>query len=176
MEGQEPVYYSVDRSLHPNAFPVAERRYVTVHKIDVLYFNVDSRSEFRWMRTGTNESIHTVVAQVAKHVSRGLYRLESLNASETSCVVVISTTKSDTELWDGGFHGINKTQSLNDVPEEARKCPATLSATEDKRYMPKAHGRSNTTMPRLGHPITSYCKWHETPRGKRDGYLRMDAP
>lgn len=56
------------------------------------------------IHTGTNESVHHAVKQVTKHVARGLYRTVSLNASECSCVVGMSTEKlRDKLMWKNGF-------------------------------------------------------------------------
>ncbi len=56
------------------------------------------------LHSGTDESVDHAVAQVAKHIARGLYRVISLNASEYSCVVVMSTEKTRDELmWKNGF-------------------------------------------------------------------------
>ncbi len=70
----------------------------------MIYININAGSDFTMLRTGTNESIDHAVLQVAKHVARGLYRIVSLNASDYSCVVVMSTQKPKDELmWKNGF-------------------------------------------------------------------------
>lgn len=76
----------------------------TNNRVDVIYLNINAGSDFRIFRTGTQGSVHTVIAQVAKHLENGLYRVVSLNASENSCVVVLSTERSREDLlWKNGF-------------------------------------------------------------------------
>lgn len=75
-----------------------------VHKIDVIYVNVNTASDFRMLRTGTNEHIYHVLTQLTKHVARGLYNTVRFNATEHSCVVVFSTEKSKDDLsYKNGF-------------------------------------------------------------------------
>lgn len=79
-------------------------KYQVVNKVDVIYLNINAASDFNKLRTGTNDSVHEAITQVTKHVQRGLYRVVSMNASERSCVVVISTKRSRDELvWKNGF-------------------------------------------------------------------------
>jgi hypothetical protein len=75
-----------------------------VSKVDVFFININTASDFTMLRTGTNENVQHALNHVMKHVARGLYRIVSLNASEYSCVVVMSTQKSRGKLmWKGGF-------------------------------------------------------------------------
>ncbi|KAJ6439030.1 2-oxoisovalerate dehydrogenase alpha subunit, mitochondrial precursor [Purpureocillium lavendulum] len=99
------VHYSIDLSKHPEVCSDPEAsRYIAVYKVDVIFINIDFTSDFRIMRTGTNDTVHEAVAQVSRHIAQGLYRIVSLNASNHSCVVVMSTDKSREDLvWKKGF-------------------------------------------------------------------------
>ena len=55
-------------------------------------------SDFRGLRTGTNQDHHCVLRQVTKHVARGLYRLATLSLGPYQCVVVLSTPRSRADL------------------------------------------------------------------------------
>ncbi|KAK5996328.1 hypothetical protein PT974_03083 [Cladobotryum mycophilum] len=105
MTSQPQIHYTVDPSTHPSTWPSHEPGvHTVVHKVDVIYVNVNAASTFSILRTGTNGSIHEVVTQVAKHIARNHYRLVSFNATEYSCVVVLSTDKPEEEvLWKNGF-------------------------------------------------------------------------
>ncbi|KAF7533427.1 hypothetical protein G7054_g7094 [Neopestalotiopsis clavispora] len=107
-EDKPAVYYTVDRNTNPSTWdgPVEAPSggYIDVSKVDVIYINISGASDFNTLRTGTNKDIHHAVLQVTKHISRGLYRLVSLNASAYSCVVVMEALKSRDELmWKNGF-------------------------------------------------------------------------
>jgi hypothetical protein len=79
-------------------------KFQVVHNVDIIYVNINSSSDFGCLRTGTEGSVHEAITQVCKHVQRGLYRVVSLNASEHSCVVVVSTTLPREDLvWKHGF-------------------------------------------------------------------------
>ncbi|KAF5565575.1 hypothetical protein FNAPI_1619 [Fusarium napiforme] len=96
-----PVLYSVDLSTNPALWPDPNQPssgFMDVKKVDVIFININAASNFRLLRTGTNESIGCAITQVTKHVARGLYQIVSMNASEYSCVVVLSTEKSRDEL------------------------------------------------------------------------------
>ena len=78
--------------------------FIDIPKVDVLFININTDSDFRILHTGTNENLQHALTQVTKHVARGLYRVVSLNASEYACHVVISTGKPREELmWKNGF-------------------------------------------------------------------------
>ncbi|KAF5006178.1 hypothetical protein FDECE_7419 [Fusarium decemcellulare] len=100
MSNQTPIQYIVDPSTNPASWPGpgSESDDTVIHKVDVIFININASSNFRIVRTGTNEHIHHAVTQVTKHVARGLYRIISMNVSEYSCVVVMSTEKSRDEL------------------------------------------------------------------------------
>ncbi|KAF5723851.1 hypothetical protein FMUND_1459 [Fusarium mundagurra] len=102
-----PVQYSVDLSTNPASWPDPNQPssgFIDVSKVDVIFVNINAASDFHLLRTGTNESISYTITQVTKHVARGLYRIISMNASDYSCVVVLSTEKSRDELmWKNGF-------------------------------------------------------------------------
>ncbi|QPC77960.1 hypothetical protein HYE68_008712 [Fusarium pseudograminearum] len=107
MSERIPVDYSVDISTNPSLWEdpnKPESGFLCVNKVDVFFVNINGASDFRLLRTGTNESIDYAIKQVTKHIARGLYRVISLNISEYSCVVVFSTEKSREELmWKNGF-------------------------------------------------------------------------
>ncbi|UNI17496.1 hypothetical protein JDV02_003836 [Purpureocillium takamizusanense] len=106
MSDRPQINYTVDPSTNPATWPgpVPTSGHVDISKVDVIYVNVDGASDFNMLRTGTNEHVHHAIMQVAKHVARGLYRVVSLNASEYSCVVVMSTEKSrEALMWKNGF-------------------------------------------------------------------------
>ncbi|KAK7433835.1 hypothetical protein Landi51_13776 [Colletotrichum acutatum] len=104
------VLYSVNLSTHPDPirWPNETTGYINISKVDIVFVNMNGDSNFRILRTGTNEHVHHVVTQVTKHVARGLYHLISLNATEHSCVVVISTGKKRSELSGRGFPWDNR--------------------------------------------------------------------
>ncbi|KAK4188866.1 hypothetical protein QBC35DRAFT_179508 [Podospora australis] len=110
MSERPVIYYQVDSSQNPATWPGSshpqppESGFLDISKVDVLFININSESDFRTLRTGTNEHVQVALTQVMKHVARGLYRIVSLNASEYSCVVVMSTEKSWEDLmWKTGF-------------------------------------------------------------------------
>ncbi|KAK1509518.1 hypothetical protein CTAM01_01641 [Colletotrichum tamarilloi] len=105
-----PVLYHVNLPTHcdPIRWPNGTTGYIDISKVDIIYVNVNGDSDFYMLRTGTNEHVHHVVTQVTKHLARGIYHLISLNATEHSCVVVISTRKKRSELSEGGFPWDNR--------------------------------------------------------------------
>lgn len=105
MSDKPIIYYEVDPSKNPAMWPGVDiSSKIAVSKVDVIFININAASDFRILRTGTNEDNHHALAQVAKHVAHGLYRLVSLNITEYSCVVVFSTEKMRSELmWKNGF-------------------------------------------------------------------------
>ncbi|KAI8657952.1 hypothetical protein NCS57_01175300 [Fusarium keratoplasticum] len=106
MANQPTVHYTVDPSTNPGSWPppAPELSNVNINRVDVIFININGDSNFRIVRTGTNEHVHHAVMQVTKHIARGLYRIVSMNVSDYSCVVVMSTEKSRDELmWKNGF-------------------------------------------------------------------------
>ncbi|KAF5024640.1 hypothetical protein F66182_3262 [Fusarium sp. NRRL 66182] len=106
MSSQTPIQYTVDPSTNPASWPGPESTsgHIDISKVDVVFININTDSDFRIVRTGTNEHVHHAVTQVTKHVARGLYRIVSMNVSDYSCVVVMSTERSRDELmWKNGF-------------------------------------------------------------------------
>jgi hypothetical protein len=98
-ENKLTVSYSVDPNTNPSTWPNPDQHISTPHeikKVDVIYFNLYSGSIV--LRTETNDNIDKIILQITKHIARGLYRLVTLNASEYSCVVVMTTDKSKDEL------------------------------------------------------------------------------
>ncbi|KAI3538107.1 hypothetical protein CSPX01_09684, partial [Colletotrichum filicis] len=105
-----PVLYHVNLSTHcdPIRWPNETTGYIDISKVDIIYVNVNGDSDFHMLRTGTNEHVHHVVTQVTKHLARGIYHSISLNTTEHSYVVVISTRKKRSELSEGGFPWDNR--------------------------------------------------------------------
>jgi hypothetical protein len=107
-EKKPTVYYSVDQDIYPPpiwpAPDIQIAKYRDIRKVDIIYININNASNFRMIHTGTNDVIHKAIIQITKHIARGLYRLVTLNASEYSCVVVMTTDKLKDELmWKNGF-------------------------------------------------------------------------
>ncbi|KAF4965418.1 hypothetical protein FSARC_6769 [Fusarium sarcochroum] len=107
MSNQPPVHYTVDPSTNPGSWPPPAPELggnASISRVDVTFININGDSNFRIIRTGTNEHVHHAVTQVTKHIARGLYRIISMNVSDYSCVVVMSTEKSRDELmFRNGF-------------------------------------------------------------------------
>jgi hypothetical protein len=80
--------------------------------VDVFIIKINVASNFGIRRHALNNvTVHNAIFSVAKHIRKGLYRLVSLNASERSCVMVISTTfQNDDPTWKEKYKG--------DLPEE----------------------------------------------------------
>lgn len=99
-EAYRYVSYTVDPAQNPAAWPGPDRPtgLVVASKVDVHFVNVDAGSDFRGLRTGTNQDHHCVLRQVTKHVARGLYRLVSLSLGPYQCVVVLSTARNRADL------------------------------------------------------------------------------
>lgn len=78
--------------------------YQATYSVDVIFTNINHGSDFRSIRSGTDKSIQDAILQVAKHISRGLYKVVSLNASEHMLAVIISTDLSrDDLMFKNGF-------------------------------------------------------------------------
>ncbi|KAH8674293.1 hypothetical protein BX600DRAFT_457316 [Xylariales sp. PMI_506] len=104
------VYYTIDPNTNPSTWHgqlLAKnhgRGHMNIYKVQVFYININGASNFDKVFTGTNQDLRHALLQVAKHVARCLYRVISLNVSEYSCVVVMSTDRSRDELmWKNGF-------------------------------------------------------------------------
>ncbi|KAK1580108.1 uncharacterized protein LY79DRAFT_562331 [Colletotrichum navitas] len=99
-----PIQYSIDPSTNPATWPGPDQvpGDTNISKVNVIFVNINPASDFQMLRTGTNKSHHALI-QVAQHVSRGLYRIISLNITEYSCVVVMSTENMRSELLKNGF-------------------------------------------------------------------------
>lgn len=87
----------------PTADGEAAPKFMAARRVDVIFSNINAASDFTVIRDGTDEPVHHALMQVTKHVARGLYRIVSLQLSEHSCVVVLSTDKSYAELESKGF-------------------------------------------------------------------------
>ncbi|CAF3456994.1 unnamed protein product [Fusarium graminearum] len=105
MSDRTAIHYTVDPSTNPSTWPGSDPTGSTViWKVDVIYINMHGDSNFRTLRTGTNEHVNQAVIQVTKHIARGLYDIVSMNVSDYSCVVVMSTERSKDELlFKNGF-------------------------------------------------------------------------
>jgi hypothetical protein len=86
MSDKPAIYYQIDPSKNPSTWPSSDppssSGYLDISKVDVIFININTASDFTMLRTGTNENIQHALNQVMKHVARGLYRIVSLNASE----------------------------------------------------------------------------------------------
>ncbi|QGI76994.1 hypothetical protein CEK25_001900 [Fusarium fujikuroi] len=83
MADQNRVIYTVDPSTSPASWPPGQAPEfgMMIYRVEVIYINLQGDSDFRTLRTGTNEHIHHAVIQVTKHIARGLYRIVSMNAA-----------------------------------------------------------------------------------------------
>jgi len=118
MSDRPQLNYTIDPSTNPATWPgpIPTSSYIDICKVDVIYVNINAASDFTLLRTGTNELIQHAVIQVTKHLARGLYRIISMNVSEYSCVVVMSTEKPRSELmWKNGFPWDNETDPQPEV-------------------------------------------------------------
>lgn len=98
------IMYTVDLSKNPSAWgPGPVPKAMLVYKVDVIIININPGSDFIMVRSGTNGSVHEAIVQVTKHIERGLYRVISMQASEYSCVVVMSTLQTRDDLLGKGF-------------------------------------------------------------------------
>lgn len=94
--------YFIDPNTNPATWdgpiPAGDGQFIIKPKVDVIFLNINCTSDFRTIRTGTNGSVHEALLAVARHVEKGLYNIVSLQMSEYSCVVVVSTELSYAEL------------------------------------------------------------------------------
>lgn len=106
-EASRYVTYEVDLQKNPSEWPSPDApsgKFQAAFKVDVLYVNsAPTKGSFRMCRTGTNENHQRVLLQVAKHVVRGLYSVESMNISTYACVIVLKTSMSEDDMEKGGF-------------------------------------------------------------------------
>ncbi|TPX16374.1 uncharacterized protein E0L32_004023 [Thyridium curvatum] len=134
MSDSTPAQYVVDPSANPHLWPGPDqaRENIVVNRVDVVYININGESDFMWLRTGTDEHVHHAVLQVAKHVARGLYRIVSMNVSDFSCMVIISTGKKREELkWKHGFPWDREDDPQPDVVLKSGKCHDAVNAGRD---------------------------------------------
>ncbi|CAJ0545151.1 Ff.00g086240.m01.CDS01 [Fusarium sp. VM40] len=105
MSSQAPIHYTVDPSVNPATWPGSDPTVATmIWKVDVIYININGDPNFRILRTGTNEHVHQAIIQATKHIARGVYTIVSMNVSDYSCMVVMSTEKTRDELmFKNGF-------------------------------------------------------------------------
>lgn len=92
--------YWVDPNTNPstwNGVVPQPGKYMAAYKVECIFLNVGQGS-FRGLHTGRNDSVHEALMAVAKHVARGFYKIVSLQMSEYSCVVVMNSDMSDTEV------------------------------------------------------------------------------
>lgn len=117
-ESKAPIFYHVDLSQNPASWPGPETTgFININKVDVIFVNMNSSSDFRMLRTGTNGHVHEVLVQVTKHVERGLYRIVNLSLSEYSCTVVMTTEKKRDELMFKNGFPWDKDDDANPEPE-----------------------------------------------------------
>jgi hypothetical protein len=82
--------------------------------VDVIWINMDSRSNFRIIRSSFPGPMDKVFLQIADHVRRGLYLLVSVSASAYSFAVICKTEKTQGEINEAVHQmGVNL---LEDIP------------------------------------------------------------
>ncbi|KAI7765751.1 hypothetical protein LZL87_000864 [Fusarium oxysporum] len=89
------INYTIDPSKNPATWPSPGKQpsFIDIPKVDVIFININANSDFRLLRTSTNENIDHAVLQVT-HIARGLY----------SCTVAIFANKlRDELLWKNRF-------------------------------------------------------------------------
>jgi hypothetical protein len=95
---------SATEGVPPGFKRLPDGSYQAIDNVDVIFTNINYGSDFRGIRSGTDKSIEDAILQIAKHISRGLYKVVSLNASEHMLAVIISTELSRDELmFKNGF-------------------------------------------------------------------------
>ncbi|EWG35819.1 hypothetical protein FVEG_14565 [Fusarium verticillioides 7600] len=117
MANPNRVIYTVDPSTNPASWPPGQAPEfgTAIYRVDVTYINLNGDSDFRSLRTGTNEHIHHAVIQVTKHIARGLYRIVSMSVGEYQCTVVMETERSTDDLMANGFPWDREDQHLPNV-------------------------------------------------------------
>ncbi|KAH7177283.1 hypothetical protein DER46DRAFT_588190 [Fusarium sp. MPI-SDFR-AT-0072] len=106
MSDKIQINYTIDPSKNPATWPSPGKQpsFIDIPKVDVIFININANSDFRLLRTSTNENIGHAVLQVTKHISRGLYKLVSMNVGEYSCTIAIFANKlRDELLWKNRF-------------------------------------------------------------------------
>ncbi|KAH7240717.1 uncharacterized protein BKA55DRAFT_692960 [Fusarium redolens] len=103
MAHQPAVHYTVDPSTNPSSWPSPAPEFgnAIINRVDVVFININGDSNFRILRTGTNQHVHHAVTQATKHIARCLYRIVNMNVSDYSCVVVMSTEKRKRSFFSG---------------------------------------------------------------------------
>lgn len=72
-------------------------------QLDVVYINLNASSDWLMSRANGSGTIEEELELIHQHVQDGCYKIVSLNASERSCVLVMSTELSKAQLREKGF-------------------------------------------------------------------------
>jgi len=87
-------------------------------KLDRIYINLNADSDFRIWRVNSHATIDEEVATIHQYVQAGFFRIISLNASERSCFLVMSTSLTRAELREKGFPFSPKDRTTRDIAAE----------------------------------------------------------
>ena len=71
--------------------------------LDLVFINLNAESDFRISRTNGSSSVEKAIARIHGWIQAGCFKIVSLNASEHSCVLVMSTNLSRAELREKNF-------------------------------------------------------------------------
>ena len=71
--------------------------------VDIIYHNMNTSSDFKTFRAGSDGPVEQELLQVAKHINNNCYKIISINASKHSLVAVFSTELSKAQLREKGF-------------------------------------------------------------------------
>ena len=71
--------------------------------VDIIYHNMNSSSDFKTFRAGSDRPVEQELLRVAKHIDNNCYKIVSISASKYSLVVVFSTELSKAQLREKGF-------------------------------------------------------------------------
>lgn len=77
----------------------------SLEHFDRIYINLHAASDFRIRRTRRSQptALEDEIAELAQHVKNGCFKVVSINGSQHSCVVVVTTPLSGEELVKKGF-------------------------------------------------------------------------
>lgn len=72
-------------------------------QLDVIYINLNAASDFIMSHGNSSGTLEEELATIHQHVQDGCYKIVSINGSEHSCVLVMSTELSKAQLREKGF-------------------------------------------------------------------------
>jgi hypothetical protein len=91
-----------DKSIFPDIPPYLDDG--STNELDVIYHNMDLRSDFRTMRTQRGGTIDGQMQRMTQHIERGCFHeVISVSASKHTFVAVVCTALSQIELEKRGF-------------------------------------------------------------------------